>query len=145
MSVIGRLCCKSRKLQGYEFFAKIQHGQQSPIRITSIALPKSHVSFMRGDEAPHIFTRKPRLQPAEFLITTAKRLLQHNRHLADKRSPPSLSVLGGIADMAKAAAMSEADISRRFMLAARSESQLYQNILLEPVRCSLLGSCRVAR
>ena len=31
LSVKCRLCCKSRKLQAYEFFAKIQHGQQSPI------------------------------------------------------------------------------------------------------------------
>src|ERR1019366_2227487 len=29
------------------------------------------------------FTRKPRLQPAEFVITSAKRLLQHNLPLAD--------------------------------------------------------------
>ena len=78
MSAWCRLCCKSRKLQGYEFFAKIQHGQQSPIRITSLALPKSPVRFARGDEVPHIYTRKPRLQPAEVLITGAKRLLQHN-------------------------------------------------------------------
>src|SRR6516225_7161616 len=28
--------------------------------------------------SPHIFTRKSRLQPGEFLITSAKRLLQHN-------------------------------------------------------------------
>ena len=77
MSALCRLCCKSRKLQGYELFAKIQHGQQSPIRITSIALPKSPVSFARGDEVPHIFTRNARLQRAEFLIIGAKRLLQH--------------------------------------------------------------------
>jgi CheY-like chemotaxis protein len=37
----GGLCCKSRKLQGYEFSRKIRKGKQSPIRITSIALPKS--------------------------------------------------------------------------------------------------------
>ena len=83
-STHGRLCCKSRKLQGREFFAKTQNGKQSPIRITSIALPKSPVSFARGDEVPHIFTRNARLQPAEFLIIGAKRLLQHNRHKADK-------------------------------------------------------------
>ena len=77
-----RLCCKSRKLQGCEFFAKIQNGKQSPIRITSIALPKSPVSFARGDEVPHIFTRNARLQPAEFLIIGAKRLLQHNLPVA---------------------------------------------------------------
>jgi hypothetical protein len=39
------LCCKSRKLQIYKFFAKTQNGKQSPIRITSIALPKSPVSL----------------------------------------------------------------------------------------------------
>ena len=73
LSAKCRLCCKSRKLQGYEFFAKTQNGKQSPIRITSIALPKSPVSFARGDEVPHIFTRNARLQPAEFLIIGAKR------------------------------------------------------------------------
>jgi transposase len=36
------------------------------------------VSLSSGDEVPHIFTRKSRLQPGEFLITSAKRLLQHN-------------------------------------------------------------------
>jgi hypothetical protein len=35
------------------------------------------------DEVPHIFTRKPRLRPLEFLILGAKRFLQHNRSLAD--------------------------------------------------------------
>ena len=80
MSAECRLCCKSRKLQGSEFFAKTQSGRQSPIRITSFALPKSPMSLTRGDEVPHVLTRKSRLQPAEFLITSAKRLLQHNRH-----------------------------------------------------------------
>src|SRR5262249_13333163 len=34
------------------------------------------VSLSSGDEVPHIFTRKSRLQPGEFLISSAKRLLQ---------------------------------------------------------------------
>jgi hypothetical protein len=34
------------------------------------------VSLSSGDEVPHISTRKSRLQPGEFLITSAKRLLQ---------------------------------------------------------------------
>jgi hypothetical protein len=88
-SGIGRLCCKSRKLQSYGFFAKTQSGKQSPIRITSFALPKSPMSLTRGDEVPHVLTRKSRLQPAEFLITSAKRLLQQNRHISDlPRCPP---------------------------------------------------------
>ena len=44
-SANGRLCCKSRKLQGDEFFAKTRNGKHSPIRMTSIALPKSPVSL----------------------------------------------------------------------------------------------------
>ena len=59
-------------------FRENTKGKQSPIRITSFALPKSPMSLTRGDEAPHVLTRKSRLQPAEFLITSAKRLLQHN-------------------------------------------------------------------
>jgi len=46
-------------------------------------LPKSPVSLSWSDEVPRILTRKSRLQPAEFLITSAKRLLQHYRHLSD--------------------------------------------------------------
>jgi hypothetical protein len=36
-----------------------------------------------GDEVPHMFTRKPRLQLEKFAINGAKRLLQHNRHFCD--------------------------------------------------------------
>ena len=46
---------------GYGFFAKIRNKKQSPIGITSITLPKLPVSLTRGDEVPHISTRKPRL------------------------------------------------------------------------------------
>jgi hypothetical protein len=42
-------------------------------------LSKSPVSLALGDEVPHIFTRKPRQRPLEFLIIGAKRVLQQNR------------------------------------------------------------------
>src|SRR5262249_16710664 len=45
----------------------------------AIASAKSPVSLTRSHEVPHIFTPKPRLRPAEFLATCAKRLLQHNQ------------------------------------------------------------------
>ena len=43
---------------------------------------QADVSFgiMAALAVPHIFTRKSRLQPGEFLITSAKRLLQQYRH-----------------------------------------------------------------
>jgi hypothetical protein len=44
-AVMGRYCCKSRKLQGDEFFAKLRNGKQSPIRIASLTLAKSPVSL----------------------------------------------------------------------------------------------------
>src|SRR5262249_812017 len=88
MSPIGRLCCKSRKLQSHGFFAKTRSRRETPIRIPSIALSKSPVSLTLGDEVPHIFTRKPRLRPLEFLILGAKRLLQHNRHQTDMNTAP---------------------------------------------------------
>jgi hypothetical protein len=94
MSASGRLWCKSRKLQGDEFFAKTRNGKQSPIRITSVALLKSPVSLTCGDEVPHISTRKPRLRPAEFLITSAKRLLQHNRPRASNAPSSGMSAIG---------------------------------------------------
>src|SRR5438034_11118719 len=42
------------------------------------------VSLSSGDEVPHIFTRKSRLQPGEFLITSAKDLLQQYLPIATK-------------------------------------------------------------
>jgi hypothetical protein len=85
-SAFPRLCCKSRKLQGHDFFAKTRNRKQSPIRIDAVALSKSLVNLTLGDEVPHIFTRKPHLRPLEFLILGAKRLLQHNPPKADVRS-----------------------------------------------------------
>jgi hypothetical protein len=39
-------------------------------------LPKSPVSSSLCDEVPHIFIPKSHLEPREFLISSAKRLLQ---------------------------------------------------------------------
>ena len=44
------------------------------------------MSLSSGDGVPHIFTRKSRLQPGEFLITSAKRLLQQYLPKADSRA-----------------------------------------------------------
>jgi hypothetical protein len=41
------------------------------------------VNSLSGDEVPHIFTGKSHLQPGEFLITSAKRLLQQYLPRAD--------------------------------------------------------------
>src|SRR5664279_439038 len=49
-------------------------------------LPKSPVSSSLCDEVPHIFIQKSHLEPREFLISSAKRLLQHNLPQADIRS-----------------------------------------------------------
>jgi hypothetical protein len=46
-------------------------------------LPKSPVSSSLCDEAPHIFIPKSHLEPREFLISSAKRLLQHNLPISD--------------------------------------------------------------
>src|SRR5215472_16102838 len=74
--VLPRYCCKSPKSPGDNFPAVRRFDRRPPIYVVSIALPRSPVSLSSGDEVPHIFTRKSRLQPGEFLITSAKRLLQ---------------------------------------------------------------------
>src|SRR6516225_7173796 len=84
MSASGRYCCKSPKLPGDNFPAIRRSDRRPPICVVSITLPRSPVSLSSGDEVPHIFTRKSRLQPGEFLISSAKRLLQQNLPLADK-------------------------------------------------------------
>src|SRR5258708_15736414 len=73
-----RYCCKSPKLPGANFPALKKSDARPPIDVDSITLPRSPVSLSSGDEVPHIFTRKSRLQPKEILITSAKRLLQQN-------------------------------------------------------------------
>src|ERR1035437_6083418 len=52
-------------------------------------LPKSPVSSSLCDEVPHIFIPKSHLEPREFLISSAKRLLQQYRHLADNPVVPA--------------------------------------------------------
>jgi hypothetical protein len=78
-----RYCCKSPKLPGANFPAARQSDPPPSIDIATIALPRSPVSISSGDEVPQIFTRKSRLQPREFLITSAKELLQQNLPIAD--------------------------------------------------------------
>src|SRR6185312_3142100 len=60
------------------------------IRIASVALPKSPMNLAQGDEVPQIITRRTRQRPSEFLISPAKRLLQHyppmNGHSQDRRA-----------------------------------------------------------
>src|ERR1035437_1379911 len=57
--------------------------------MASCLLPKSPVSSSLCDEVPHIFIPKSHLEPREFLISSAKRLLQHNRHKADNPVAPA--------------------------------------------------------
>src|SRR6266487_432094 len=76
-------CCKSPKLPGDNFPAIRRSDRRPPICVASITLPRSPVSLSSGDEVPHIFTRKSRLQPGEFLISSAKRLLQQYLPFAD--------------------------------------------------------------
>src|ERR1700730_14555697 len=73
-----RYCCKSPKLLGDNFLAIRRSDPRPPIFTVSITLPRSPVSLSSGDEVSHIFTRKSRLKPGEFLITSAKGLLQQN-------------------------------------------------------------------
>src|ERR1700738_645860 len=70
------------------FLAVKNPHRRPPVDVTSITFPRSPASFPSGDEVPHIFTRKSRVQPKEILITSAKRLLQQNRHWAAERGCP---------------------------------------------------------
>ena len=80
-----RLCCKSPKLPGDKILAIRRTNRRPPIYAASVTLPSSPASSSSGNEVPHIFTRKSRLQPGEFLVTSAKRLLQQYLPLPDLR------------------------------------------------------------
>ena len=90
----GRYCCKSPKLPGANFPAVKKSDRRPPIDVASITLPRSPASLSSGDEVPHIFTRKSRVQPKEILITSAKRLLQQNRHKAVQANSAVMSAAG---------------------------------------------------
>ena len=70
-SANGRLCCKSLKTPGDKFPARSRNKPRSLIDVASGSLPKSPVSLSPGDEVPHMFTRKPRLQLEKFAINGA--------------------------------------------------------------------------
>src|SRR5437870_5901649 len=91
MGAVCRLCCKSPKLPGDKILAIRRTNRRPPIYAASVTLPSSPARSSSGDEVPHIFTRKSRLQPGEFLITSAKRLLQQNLPISDMRVVESRS------------------------------------------------------
>src|ERR1017187_4374955 len=83
MSALCRYCCKSLKSRSDNFPPRKQNRTRSPINMASCLLPKSAVSLSLWDEVPHIFIPKSHLEPREFLISSAKRLLQHNLPIGD--------------------------------------------------------------
>jgi len=98
MPAVCRYCCKSPKLPGGNFPATRRSHQRAPILVASVTLPRSPVSFSSSDEVPHIFTRKSRLQPAEFLIACAKKtfatISASSRHMqCNKKHRYSISSL----------------------------------------------------
>src|ERR1700730_4638834 len=73
-----RYWCKSPKLPGANFLAVKKSDRRPPIDVAPITLPRPPARLSSGNEVPHIFARKSRLPPKEFLISSAKRLLQQN-------------------------------------------------------------------
>src|SRR5476651_416748 len=53
-------------------------------------LPKLPVISSLCDEVPHIFIPISHLEPREFLVSSAKRLLQQYRHKADIRGTATI-------------------------------------------------------
>jgi hypothetical protein len=92
-AALCRYCCKSPKLPGPKFLAVKRSDLRPPINVAPITLPRSPASLSSGNEVPHIFTRKSRLRSKEFLISSAKRLLQQNLPEPDSCSAVNLHIL----------------------------------------------------
>src|ERR1019366_6181292 len=102
MSALCRYCCKILKSRSDNFPGRKQDRPCSPINIASGLLPKLPVSSSLCDEVPHIFIPISHLEPREFLISSAKRLLQQYRHIADNPVAPQKWVaIGCIADIGR--------------------------------------------
>src|SRR6202171_3993469 len=76
----GGLCCKTPKMAWSDFSAKRATKRQSPIDVSSSALPKLPVSSSPVAAVPHTIIRSPRLQLRKFVFSDPKRVLQHYRH-----------------------------------------------------------------
>src|ERR1700730_16193914 len=83
-SALCRFCCKSRKIQGDDFFERNEAKLCSPFNMAPRPLAKPPVSLSLGDEVPHIFIRESHQRPRKFLISSGKRFLQQNLPLADQ-------------------------------------------------------------
>ena len=115
ISAFGRFCCKSRKSLGDNFPDKRQRDRRPSICVASIALPSSPVNLLSGYEVPRIFTRKSRLQPREFLISSAKGLLQQNRPISAVVGSRGARQLSGV---------KQTSASRRFIRPGRAAAPL---------------------
>src|ERR1039458_10270998 len=67
-----------------------------PPKVSSPRCSPDAYSSSLCDEVPHIFIQKSHLEPREFLISSAKRLLQQYRTLADKPSPTKIHRLSAL-------------------------------------------------
>src|SRR5215510_7136769 len=81
----GPILLQNSKVAGPQIFRKKTEREVVADSYNLNRITKSPVSLSQGDEVPHIFTRKPRPRPAEFSVTSAKRLLQQNRPIATLR------------------------------------------------------------
>jgi hypothetical protein len=66
-----------------DFSAKGATKRQSPIDVSSGALPKLSVSSSLVAVVKRTIIRSPRPQPGKFVLSDPKRLLQHYRHFSD--------------------------------------------------------------
>jgi hypothetical protein len=156
MSAKCRYCCKSPKLAGGNFLARRRSKSRLLIDMASDSLPKSPVSSSPGDEVPHMFTRKPRLRLGKIVISSAKRLLQHNLPEADiapteselTRSEISLlNIFSAFAGSTRATWTIEHDGTGRtelpFVLdkAKGYATRIWNSVLAEPHRIRRAGIC----
>jgi hypothetical protein len=69
-----------------DFSAKRATKRQSPIDVSSSALPKLPVSSSLVAVVPRTIIRSPRPQPGNFVFTDPKRVLQQNLPVTDSRT-----------------------------------------------------------
>jgi hypothetical protein len=75
--LLSGLCCKTPKMAFSDFSAKRATKRQSPINVSSSALPKLPVSSSLVAVVPRTIVRSPRSQPGKFVFSGPKRVLQH--------------------------------------------------------------------
>jgi hypothetical protein len=83
MSVVGRLCLKTRKSRGFENLANDACWRFQPLQGSVETIRAPATGFAVFDMVPHVPASETHQRSWEFSVISEKGRFQHNRHVSD--------------------------------------------------------------